>query len=66
MSNVCKKLGWENRWHAIDPVGRIVGLLLGWGEELTIHKIQDSAFCVEVKFEVVETNGRMWTIFLVC
>lgn len=37
VSNVCKKLGRENRWKAIEPIGRSGGLLVGWSEEVTIH-----------------------------
>lgn len=29
VSNVCKKLGWADRWHAI---GKGRGILLGWGK----------------------------------
>lgn len=40
------------------------GLLLGWGENITIHNIQENAFCVEVEFEGAETNGKMRAIFV--
>lgn len=43
----------------MDLVGKSGGLLMGWGRDMTIHLIQLSDFCVEVKFEGIETNGRM-------
>lgn len=59
MSTICKELRWANRWKEVNPVGKSGGLLMGWGKDVTIYTIQLSDFCVEVKFEGIETNGRM-------
>lgn len=73
VSTVYKELEWANRWKEVDPLGKSGGLLVGWGRDVTIHTIQLSDFCVEVEtiqlsdlvtFEGLETNGRMWAIFV--
>lgn len=27
---ICQKLGWEDRWKAVDPIGRSKSMLVGW------------------------------------
>lgn len=61
---VCRKLGWGERWRAVDPVGRSGGLLVGWSRNTMVHQIKCSTFCLEVEFETSETNGKIWAAFV--
>lgn len=63
VGNVGRKLGWGERWHAIELV-RSGELLLGLGSEITIHQIQSTSYRIEMEFETAETKGRMWVIFV--
>lgn len=40
------------------------GRLLGWEEGVTIYQVKGSLFRIKVEFETVETNGRMWNVFV--
>lgn len=48
----------------INPIGMSGGRLLGWEEGVTIYQVKGSLFRIEVEFETVETNGRMWNVFV--
>lgn len=61
---VCKQLGWEDRWVAVDPIGRSGGLLFSWGQEVTIYQILTTSFSIEVEFEAPGSEGVLWAIFV--
>lgn len=61
---MCKKIGWGDRWFAVDPFGKSEGLLLGWGMDVTIHQIRSTNFSIEVDFEIPGSVARMWAVFV--
>lgn len=64
VSKVCSQLGWEDRWFSVDPMGKSGGLLVGWGNGVTIYQIQHTSFSFEIEFEAAGSNGKMWAGFL--
>lgn len=48
----------------MDPIGKSGGLLLGWNDEVQVYQIRCSSFSLEVELETLETNIRMWAIFV--
>lgn len=42
VSTVCKQVGWGDRWHVVNPIGRSGGLLVGWTEGVTVQQIRYS------------------------
>lgn len=46
VSTVCKQVGWGDRWHVVNPLGMSGGLLVGWTEQVTVHQVRDSSFCI--------------------
>lgn len=64
VSDICKQLGWGNRWHAVDLVGRSGGLLLGWGTAVTVHQVLSTSYSIEIELEMTETKGRIWAVFV--
>lgn len=40
------------------------GLLLSWTEKVNVYQIKSSNFSLEIEFETLETNGRMWAVFV--
>lgn len=64
VGTVCKKLRWNDRWAVVDPIGKSGGLLLSWSEEVIVYQIRSSNFYIDVEFETLETNGRMWATFV--
>lgn len=58
IGTVCRKLGWGERWHAIQLVRKSGELLLGLGNEFTIHHIQSTSYRIEVEFETADTKGE--------
>lgn len=61
---VSKRLKWKGRWDVVDPVGRSGGLLVVWGEKVSICRIIKSDFCIELEIECEGVEGRMWIIFI--
>lgn len=64
MDSVSKKLGWKDRWYAVEHIDKSGGLLVGWTEEVKVHQIISSSFSIELEFETVKTGGKMWAIFI--
>lgn len=54
----------DDRWYAIDPIGRCAELRLAWDKEVTIHQIHSISFCVKVMFETTKKKERMLAIFV--
>lgn len=48
MSTVYKKMGWGDKWYAVDPIGQNGLLILRWGRDVTIYQIKYTTFSVEV------------------
>lgn len=53
-----------DRWSVMDPVGMSVGLLLSWTKEVNVYQIKSLTFSLEIEFEMPETNGRIWAVFV--
>lgn len=64
VGTVCKKIGWDDRWYAVEPRGRSGGLLLEWNSEVIIYQIISSSFCIEVEFETPHSKGKVWGVFV--
>lgn len=39
-------------------------MLMGWQEEMVIHQIKQNDFYLEVELDEMETQQRLWIIFL--
>lgn len=64
VGSVCKKLGWKDRWYAVDPIGRSASLMVGWSVDVTVHQVISSRFSIEMEVETADTNGKLWVIFV--
>lgn len=60
----CKNLKCKDNWEVVDPHGKLGGLLLFWGDNLTICKIEKSEFFIEVEVEWRDFEGKWWIIFV--
>lgn len=56
VSKICQKLGWEDWWMAMDPIGRSGGILVGWGSNITMFQVICSSYNMEVEFTSAETK----------
>lgn len=48
----------------VDLIGRKGGLLLFWGDNFTICKIEKREFSIEVEVEGKDFAGKWWLIFM--
>lgn len=64
VSNLCAELGWDKRWHVVDPVGRSGGLLLGWSNTITVYQVVCTAYSMEVELESADTQGKVWVVLV--
>lgn len=48
----------------MESVGKSGGLLVGWGERVTICQMIKPDFCIEVEIESEIFGGKCWVIFI--
>lgn len=39
-------------------------MLVGWNKDVTVHQIQHTDISIEIEFELLESGGRIWAIFV--
>ncbi|GER55621.1 non-LTR retroelement reverse transcriptase-like protein [Striga asiatica] len=60
---VCRKLGYQDRWHLESPNGTRGGLLLLWDNLIEIKQIVGNEFFLQVELKGVGISDWGWFIF---
>lgn len=40
------------------------GLLLSWGNEVSVHQIVSNEFCIKVELKSQDSWGKVWAVFI--
>lgn len=58
VKTVCRKLKCKENWEVVDPIGKKGGLLLFWGDNISVCRIEKREFSIEVEVEGKDFQGK--------
>lgn len=62
VTTVCRKLKFQTRWISVEPIGLSEDPFLCWSEDTIVHQVIRNTFALEMEFETLDSNGKIWGI----